>query len=264
MNDPRRLSVLLLPLLLAPGCSQGLLPELNRVLRDPAVSSPQVSSLDREYRIEISWEADPAAEQYALERAEDAMAGGYAEIYRGSDTSYSDTDCQDQGRYLFRLTKTRGNRVFGPSGAVLGVGSATCKDELEPNDSEQQATELAYDRRANLSYYRATPSLYPGRELQDTDWYWLDIPPHRIASLLITQVGLPPGSEYTFLYFYQKGTTPLHVINNQLIAVPNPSPETRRIFFKLYLNPADFIVEPTLGGGTLVDYTLSLYSILSM
>jgi hypothetical protein len=263
MNSLRRLPLVFLPLLLAAGCSPGLLAELDRVQRDPTLSAPRVSSLDRECRIEVSWDTDAGAEEYVLERAQDAVLGDFRVVYRGQGTSYSDTDCQDQGRYLYRLSKVRGNRLFGPSGAVLGVASATCRDELEPNDSEQQATELNYTRRANLFYYRATPSLPPVEVLQDDDWYAFAVPPQYTANLLITQAGLAQGSQYTFLYFSEKGTRPVHVVNNQLIAISNPSPDTRRVLFKLCLNPTDFMVDPTLGGGILVDYQVSLYSTVS-
>jgi hypothetical protein len=262
MNRPGRSAFALLPLLLAAGCSPGLLPELDRVARDPALAVPRVRSLQRELRIEVSWDADPAAEEYILEKAEDSLLGDYSVIYRGTETSYTDTDCRNQGRYLFRLSKARGSRLFGPSGAVLGVASDTCGDALEPNDAEAQATELAdFQRRANLYYFRATPSRYPDQVLEDSDWYSLAIPPQWTAYLLITQAGLPSGSEYTYLWFYQKACLPIHVVNNQLLAVTNPSPEAQRVCFRLYLDPSDFILEPTLGGGTLVDYTVSLHSL---
>jgi hypothetical protein len=238
------------------------LPELDRVLRDPQPSPPRVSCLQQELRIEVSWDADPAAEGFVLERVEDSLVQAYAVVYRGRGTSYTDTDCQDQGRYLYQLSKARGSRLFGPSEAVLGVASDTCSDELEPNDDEAEATELGdFPRQANLFYFRATPGLHPGEVLQDADWFWLQIPPQWTANILITQAGLPQGSEYTYLYFYRKAATPIHVVNNQLIAVTNSSPLAQRICFELYLDPADFILEPTLGGGTLVDYTVSLHSL---
>ncbi len=262
MNSRLQKTLALLPLLMASGCSPGLLPELDRVLRDPTVSPPQVSSLDRELRIEVCWDPDPAAEQYILEKAEDSLLADYSEVYRGTGSFYTDTDCQDQGRYLFRLSKTRGSRLFGPSRAVLGVASQTCRDGLEPNDSEDQAAVLGdFLRQANLFYFRATPSLHPGQVLQDADWYSVEVPPQWTAHILITQAGLPTGSEYTYLYFYQKAAAPIHVVNNQLIALSNPSPEPRSMLFKLYLDPADFILEATLGGGTLVEYAVSLHSL---
>jgi hypothetical protein len=256
-------SIALLPLLLACGCSPGLLPELDRVLRDPTISPPLVRSLDQELRIEVRWESDEAAEQYILERAEDSLLPGYSEVYRGGATFFLDADCRDQGRYLFRLSKTRGSRLFGPSRPVLGAASQTCRDLLEPNDSEEQATVLGdYLRQANLFYFRATPSpSYPGQVLQDADWYSVQVPSQWTAHILITQAGLPTGSEYTHLYLYQKAAAPIHVTNNQLIALDNPSPEPRRLLFKLYLDPSDFILEPTLGGGLLVEYAVSLHSL---
>jgi hypothetical protein len=264
MNKPCLWAALGAWLLCSAACSPGLLDELDRVLRDPVVSAPRASSLEQEYRIELTWEADEAADEYQLERAEDAAQGSFLPVYRGSATRYLDADCRDQCRYLYRLSKLRGTRSFGPSAPVLGVASATCRDELEPNDSEGQATPLEYDRRANLFYYRATPGLYPGAELQDDDWYSVLVPPRRKANLLVTQPGLEPGSPYTFLYFYLKGTTPFRVVNNQLIEITNPSYEAKTFLFELFPNPDDFILEPTLGGGMLVDYTLSLYSIMNL
>ena len=264
MNKACLWTTLALSLVLAGACSPGLLDELDRVLRDPTVSAPRASSLDREYLIELSWDADEAADEYVLERAEDSALGGFLQVYRGTATRYADTDCGDQRRYLYRLSKTRGARSFGPSAPVLGVASATCRDELEPNDTEDRATALEYDRRANLFFYRATPGLYPGVELQDADWYSVLVPPRRKANLLVTQPALEQGSLYTFLYFYLKGTTPVRVINNQLLEIANASYEQKEFRFKLYPNPDDFIMEPSLGGGLLVDYTLSLYSITNL
>jgi hypothetical protein len=162
------------------------------------------------------------------------------------------------------LSKVRGSRDFGPSEPILGIASATCHDELEPNDSESQATPLLYDRYANLFFYRATPGLYPGAVVQDADWYTVEIPPHRIANIRITQAGLAPGSLYTFLNFYQKGMTPQRVVNNDLIQIPNPSNTEKTFAFELFPNPDDFILEATLGGGTLIDYTVSLHSIVNL
>jgi hypothetical protein len=248
---------------LAAGCSQGLLPQLDRVLRDPEPSPPRVSSLERELRIEVSWEADPAAEAFVLERTADSLVDAYTVVYRGTGTSYTDTDCQDQGRYLYQLSKARGSRLFGPSAAVLGVASDTCSDALEPNDGEAEATELGdFPRQANLYYFRAIPRPDPIEALRDADWYWLEVPPQWTANILITQAGLPQGSEYTYLCFYRKAATPIRVVNNELVAITNSTPEAQRICFELYLDPADFILDPTLGGGTLVDYTVSLYSLV--
>jgi len=256
---------LLLPLLLPAGCSQGLLPELDRVLRDPEVCCPRVRSLDRELHIEVSWDEDPAAEEYLLERAEDGLAAQYEPVYRGTALGYDDTGCRDQCRYLYRLSKARGSRLFGPSAAVLGVASETCKDALEPNDEETRATALGdFPLAANLYYYRATCAQCSGREVRDEDWYLLEVPPQRVANLRITQEGLSAGSEYTFLLFYRKETRPAPVVNNGLIAVANPSPEQQEVLLKLYLDPLTFIIEPTLGGGTLVDYEVALHSVTGL
>ena len=257
-------ALFIFPLVLAGGCSQGLLPELDRIDSDPVVSAPRVRSFAAERCIEVEWNEDSAADEYLLERAEDTLLNFFTPVYRGLKLTYRDTTCQDQGRYLYRLRKLRGSRDFGPSEPILGIASDTCQDELEPNDGESQATPLAYDRFANLFFYRATPGLYPGAVVQDSDWYVVEVPPRRIANIRITQAGLAPGSQYTFLNFYQKGMTPQRVVNNDLIQIPNPAYTQKTYFFKLFPNPDDFILEATLGGGTLIDYSVSLHSIVNL
>ena len=257
-------AIFIFPLVLAGGCSQGLLPELDRVDSDPVVSAPRVRSFATELCIEVDWEEDAAADEYLLERAEDTLLDLFKPVYRGQKQAYLDTSCQDQGRYLYRLRKLRGSRDFGPSEPILGIASDTCHDELEPNDVESQATSLTYDRYANLFFYRATPGLYPGAVVQDTDWYTVEVPPRRIANIRITQAGLAPGSQYTFLNFYLKGMSPQRVVNNDLIQIPNPSNMEKNFAFKLFPNPDNFILEATLGGGTLIDYSVSLHSIVNL
>jgi hypothetical protein len=78
-------------------------------------------------------------------------------VDRGAETSYSDIDSGDQGRYLYRVRKIKEEKTFDASEAVLGVSSATCRDDLEPNDMEDTATALEYDRTANL-YFKVYPN----------------------------------------------------------------------------------------------------------
>ncbi len=242
------------------GCTAGPLESLLRVIDDPVVSEPSVVCLQRENRIDVSWEADDGAEEYVLERAADSATLTYSVVYRGTDNSYADDGLADQSRYLYRLSKKRGTRTFGPSEAILGVGSSASIDEHEPNDAESSATDLSYDLVSNLFYYRT----YGGQVIQDTDWYAVAVPPRRIANIVITQDGLSGGAIQTYFYFYEKGMVPVTVANNATIPVSNTSYETKRVLFKVYPKPDEFVSDLTLGGGTLVNYTISLYSIIQL
>ncbi len=241
-------------------CGDGLLDQMGRVLADPTPVTPHVASFESEYRIGVSWEPDEAAEKYVLEKADDAANPVYSVIYRGTATSFLDSDCADQRRYLYRLSKTRGDRLFGPSGHTVGIGSAACRDQLEPNDEESGATTLEYDRAANLYFYRSCD----GAIVQDTDWYAVSVPPRRKANIVVTQNGLVGGAVDTFMYFYLKGSVPEVIVNNEAIPIANPAYETRIFLFRISPNPDEFIADPTLAGGSFIDYVVSLLSITSM
>ena len=239
-------------------CSNSFLDQMGRVFGDPSPRAPRVISFVTEDQIDVSWDIDRAADEYVLERAEDSMSPSFAVLYRGTATSWTDANCCDQSRYLYRLSMTRGDRVFGPSEFVLGIGSAACRDELEPNDAESLATALEYDRAANLYYYRS----FTGTEVEDEDWYSVSVPPRRIANIVVTQEGLAGGMVATWMYFYLKSTVPAAIINSTAIPIVNNSYETKSFLFMISPNPQEFISDPTLAGGSFINYTVSLVSIV--
>lgn len=243
-------------------CGDGPLGEMSRTLGDPVLTLPAVASFVTENHIELSWPADAHADQYILQKALDAANPVYSIAYSGTGTHYNDVKCTDQGRYLYRLVKTRGDRSFGPWDAVMGVASAVCRDALEPNDIESEATALTSTLAANLYYY-SSAAQQNGAPLvqQDVDWYSVSVPPHRQANIIVTQDGLSGGSVNTWMYFYQKGFNPVQIVNNQAIAVRNYSDTATQTFlFKIYPIPSFF---PANGGGSLITYTVSLNSITS-
>jgi len=248
--------------LLAASCGGGLLSELGRPLGDPSTAAPAVASFIAENRVEVSWPVDVNTDQFILERAADAAALSFQAVYTGTDTTYTDTQCSDQERYLYRLTRTRGTRSFGPSEAVMGVASSVCRDSLEPNDQEAAATPLGSTLAANLYYYcsLAQPA---GVSLvqQDVDWYAVSVPAHRQANIVVTQGSLAGGSVSTWMYFYLKGANPVQIVNNQAIPLPNYADQAVSFRFKVYPVPSSFTVG---GGGSLITYTISLNSITSL
>lgn len=242
-------------------CGDGLLGEMSRKLGDPSLQVPSVSSFVMENRIEVSWSADPNADQYILQRAADSANPIYTVVYSGGATSYDDLNCTDQGRYLYRLVKRRGERSFGPTDAAMGVASSVCRDLLEPNDTESQATSLVSTLAANLFSYSSVAQQNGAPFVQqDVDWYSVSVPPHRQANIVVTQDGLSGGSMNTWMYFSLKGSNPTQIVNNQAIAVTNYSDTTGTFLFKISPIPSSFAVN---GGGSLITYTVSLNSITS-
>jgi hypothetical protein len=242
------------------GCSQGFLDELDRLSSDPAVAAPTVVSFLDELSVSVSWPPDPAADAFILERAEDSVAPVYRTLTRGVSSSHIDTTCVDQRRYLYRVSAVKGERLFGPSQPALGVGSATCRDSLEPNDTEAAATALEYDRSANLCYYRS----FGGDEVLDVDWFAVVVPPRRKANIVITQINPAPAGLTTALTFYLKGTVPQPVTNSLAIPVDNPAYQARTFVFEISPDPDEVVLDPTLAGGATVDYTVSLASIVGL
>lgn len=246
--------------LLIDSCTDGLLTDMKRTLADPVVTAPAVTSFVHENRIDVSWSADPGAELYVLERALDAASPAYAVIYQGTATSYADTDCIDQGRYLYRLTKTRGNKIFGPSDAALGIASSVCQDSQEPDDSEDQAALLESTLAANLFYYSTIFQQHNAPLVkQDTDWYSVEVPANSTANIVITQIQPKlSGTANTWMYFYLKGQFEEEIVNSQPIPVANYSNVKTSFLFRIRPIPSNF---PANGGGSLVNYTVTLYSI---
>jgi len=261
MNRLRCVPVVGLALLVA-SCGNGLLDELSRSFGDPDVQAPRISSFVTENVVEVSWSQDPNADEYVLQRALDNASPNYETVFVGTGTHYTDTSVTDQGRYLYRLSSTRGSKSFGPSEAVMGVASSVSRDTLEPNDWEAEATPLVSTWAANLYYYSSVAQ-QGGAPLvqQDVDWYSVSVPPHRQANVVVTQDGLAGGSQNTWMFFYLKGANPVQIVNSNAIPVTNYSSSSSATFlFKISPLPSSFTVS---GGGSLITYTVSLNSITS-
>lgn len=239
-------------------CSEGLLSDLQRELKDPVVDSPVVVPFESESTIRLIWETDPGADEYILSRSADVPIPVYTVIYRGNALTYTDRETADQGRYLYTLTKVRGGKLFGPSDAVLGVVSGTILDSLENNNTKETAVHLEWDLQVNLYYYRS----YNGEELIDDDWYSVAVPPRRKAFVIVTQENLT-GTD-SWLTFYLEGHVPFSVISGDGIAVNNTSYQEQTFFFCVSPRAEKFVNDLTRGGGNFIDYTVSLSQITGL
>jgi len=186
------------------GCGQGgLLGDASRPIDDPEIGMPSVSSFVAENEVLVDWDRDDAADEYILEVSSGRIPSASEIAYRGRETSFLASGCGDQELFLFRLTKMRGEKSFGPSKSVLGVGSSARRDRFEPNDLETQAVDLGYIKSANLFYYRA----YDGSEIGDQDWYSITVPPQMIAYVVIEQTDPEiEGTGQSSMLFYRPGS----------------------------------------------------------
>lgn len=240
-------------------CSEGLLSDMLRVNTDPVVELPSVVSFEKEETIEISWNADPGADEYILFRAEDVLLPVYEIIYQGTSLSLTDTDITGEHRYLYTLGKVRGTLLFGPSDPILGVGSNVIQDNLEGNNVKEMAAKLVWDLDANLYYYRSNN----GEEIEDYDWYFVTVPPRRKAMIIVTQSGIGSGAD-SWMEYYLEGHVTETIVNSNAIPIENYSYEEKTFYFLISPNSSEFIGDPTLGGGGLINYRVSLNSIQSL
>jgi hypothetical protein len=243
-------------------CGPGSLDAMERSLEDPVAVAPSVASFEAENRIRVAWPADPRADEYLLEAASGGEADPvYTVVYRGASTGYEERDCVDQGLRLFRLSEARGSRVFGPSPAAMGVGSAVTRDAQEPNDEESSATDLGFEKSANLYHYRS----FEGIELEDEDWYSIRVPPRMTAYIVLVQTNPEiAGQDSTWMSFYRRGQLPVPVKNDTAIPLCNYAYSEKTIAFKISPRAEDFLGTGKAAGGGLVDYTVKLYSISSL
>lgn len=248
--------------ILGVSCSDGLLGDMERVLKDPVVSPPEVCSFENGNILTVAWAKDPGADEYLLYRTPDTPVPVYSLVYRGTELSYKDTDVQNEetgGRYLYTLTKARGTKLFGPSDPVLGVVSGVIPDSNEDNDTLEKATELVWDLQSNLYYYRS----YSGEELIDHDWYSITVPPRRKAIVVITQNGLN-GGESSWMSFALVENVPQTVVSGNSIAINNYAYSEKTFYFLVSPRPAKFINDPAQGGGSFINYTVSLNQITGL
>ncbi len=243
------------------GCgAPGILDDAARTSRDPAIAAPRASSFIVEDEIRVDWDRDEAADEYLLEVSSGRIPSTYEIAYRGLDTAFVAEGCEDQGLYLFRLTKMRGDKAFGPSIAALGVGSAVRRDRFEPNDRECEAVDLGFVKSANLYYYRA----FDGTEIGDEDWYSLTVPPQMIAYVVIEQTDPEiEGTGQTSLLLYRPGQLEARIRNNVEIPLRNDDFEPKALKFRIGPFVEDFVSGlGAEGGGAMVDYGVRLYAVV--
>lgn len=243
------------------GCGgNAIFTDVSRIVDDPEVACPFVASFVSESEIRVSWDRDPRADEYILELSSGRIPSIFSIAYRGNNTKFTLSQCDDQALYLFRLTKMRGDKSFGPSKSALGVGSSARRDPYEPNDQESDAVELGFYKGANLFYYRA----YDGAEVRDYDWYSITVPPQMIAYIVVRQTE-PEIAERgdTRLLLYRPGQLETRVKNSVEIPLRNDEFEPIRIAFRIAPFVEEFVSGLGIeGGGSMTEYSITLYSVM--
>lgn len=233
--------------------------ELFRTMDDPFYDVPEADSLTTEHTIYLSWKADDASDTFFLMRSFDVASPDWACVYAGNATAYTDKNLSANSKYIYRLDKTRGEKYFEGAGYCYGWSSGTRKDYCEPNDTEQTATFLEYDRICNLP---CTGFVTGQKEFLDEDWFYVTIPPMRQAEIVIGQHNLEDTSAgaKTNLRIQVAGLESQSVKHLVAYPIKNASYETRDFYFKI------FPERTSLSSGnsfcTVIEYTVSLNQII--
>ncbi|QQO10751.1 hypothetical protein [Breznakiella homolactica] len=235
------------------GCTQSFLDELNRTDADPYIEVPAVESFLAEGLVSVSWSADEGADEYILQRALDHTSLSFETRYRGAGTDYTEVIPVPHERYIYRLSKVRGSKTFGPSDGVMGVGGDFRRDDNEPNDTQETATLLDREITSNLYYYRS----YGDEIVQDTDWFVLDVEPRTIVRVKVTQAGLGVGNVATKMYLTVPGQNSVQPVNADFVDIENRAYERQLVYFKITPIPNEFTGGIHQVGGTVITYTLS-------
>jgi len=251
---------LLASMLLASSCAQNEFGSLLfRTTEDPFPDTPEADSLSLERTVYLSWQEDDAADTFRLMRSPDKETLSFSCIYEGKETSHTDTDLADGGKYIYRLDKTRGRMLFEGKRAAFGWSSGCRNDECEPNNTEETAAFLEHDRICSLP---CIGFITGGAEIIDEDWFYAVIPPMRQADIVIGQQGLEnsaAGAE-TNLRIQLKGLESQPVKHLKAYSIKNPGYETRRFYFKIF--PERTSLAPGGSFLTTIEYTVSLNQII--
>ena len=196
--------IVIIVILMFPSCTTDLFGSLLfRTVEDPVDAELSVDSLSEENTIYVKWDKDDASDKYYLMRSLDNEELSFECVYEGNNTSFIDCKLPDFKKYVYRLDKLRGEKLFKGTKLGYGFSSMVRKDSLEPNDSLETATFLEYDLQCNLPCVRFESNSMIKK--LDEDWFYIKLPPNRMAELIVSEKGLnhdsmDPASKLMILF----------------------------------------------------------------
>ena len=244
-------SYLIPVLFLFMSCTAGLNDYMGRSASDPEIIAPRIASFIETNAVLVEWNEDDCADEYALYRALDSDRN-FSLLYQGTELSFRDDSVLAETRYLYTLSKIRGNTEFGPSPSVMGVGSSTIQDVYEPNDSYEDATLFTYDLYANVYGYK---SIGFDHSIIDRDYYCVTVKPHMTASYTVG-ISSASSGDGTDLKLQRRYYDSEDITNYDEIAFDNPSSNTVSFYFAIYPDENAVASDVDSGGGRFIGYEL--------
>lgn len=230
-----------------------------RTPQDPFYDTPSADSMKLEHTVFLEWNNDPAADTFRLMKSFDQNELSFECIYEGTENSYIDTELLDSCKYVYRLDKVRGSKIFKGNTYAYGWSSDCRKDNYESNDLEQNASFLEYDLICNLP---CAGFITDSKEILDEDWFYVTIPPMRQADIIVGQHNLSDsrtGAE-TNLRIQLAGLESQNISHQIAYAIKNTSYETKNFYFRIF--PEKTYLASGNSFYTVIEYTISLNQII--
>jgi hypothetical protein len=238
-------------------CSPDLYDQVRRTNDPPLVVKPRVECYTRENFLAVVWDYDDAADEYLLYRDVSPTGMFNTLSYSGRALRFEEIGLNPGMPYYYKLAKRREETIFAKSACTLGVSDIIRRDQYEPNDTRETATQFIDVLDANIYYYQDAF----GNSLTDVDWYCIDLEPRRYVVL---KVWFPTGSNIgpNQLYFSEEGGAML-VIDNNFISngtnLYNYEYVSVRRYFRITPYASNFI-SGTANGGKIGNYQVKYIS----
>lgn len=232
---------------------------LFRTLDDPFYDVPETDFLTLENTVYLSWKSDDACDAYYLMRSLDNSTPDFECIYSGKNLTFTDTNVDNEDRYLYRLDKKRGEKIFTGLIYSYAYASGTRKDTSESNNNEETATHLEYDLSCNL---HCIQFVYGSLLYKDCDWFYVEVPPNRTAEIIIKQenyLSNTTDGALTKLKYLVSGSSEDSVLQNYGIPLSNTSYETKKIYFRITADTTGLLTQA--GSACIINYQISLNKI---
>lgn len=252
--------LLIIEILTLSSCMNNSFEELLfRNKEDPFFDVPVVDFLTLENTVYINWKEDDACDSFFLMRSRDKLNPDFSCIYSGREISFTDRDLDTEGRYLYRLDKKRGDKIFIGNTYSYAYASGTRKDSSESNDTEIKATHLVYDLECNLPciQYEYGSYLY-----KDCDWFYVEVPPMRTVEIIIKQLdhlSNTMDNAPTKLKYLVPGNSEQTILQNSGIPLSNTSYEQKKIYFRIAADTTGLLTAS--GSACVINYQISLNKI---
>ena len=223
-------------------CTNDFMTDAMRPDKLPDITKPTVYSFKIENKIEIKWDADDV-DEYILYRDTKPTGTFSSYVYKGTDTSYIDSNVINDAFYYYKLAKKQGKKEFSKSDYSVGACKDIKKDACEDNDTKDTAIELTeISTNANIYFYKDSAS---STAIEDRDWYKITLEPMTRFILGFHKVN-EGGFDNGDLLFNIEYGTPEEIQDyenslQQTYLIENKSYVTKTIYFQVTINKTKLI-----------------------